>query len=88
MLNPRRDRSLRFIIRFEAMLPDALELERSHKRFSDAVLLGRVRKNELLMQAVGFGQFAIEFRGVDQRVVGSQRDVLPRRGTRLPAPSC
>jgi len=57
------------------VLPDALELERSHKRFSDAVLLRRVRKNELLMQAIGFRQVAIEFRGVDQRVVGSQRNV-------------
>ena len=37
MLNPRRDRCLRFLLLFEAMLPDALELERSHKRFSDAV---------------------------------------------------
>jgi hypothetical protein len=31
------------------MLSDALELERSHKRFGDAVLLSRVRKNEPLM---------------------------------------
>lgn len=60
VLNPGGDRRLCFFVGFEAVLPDALELERPHERFGDAVLLRRVRQNELLMQAVRSGQIAIQ----------------------------
>ena len=43
------DDDLGFSVCLEAMMPNALEFERSHKRFGDAVLLGRIRQDELLV---------------------------------------
>ena len=34
------------------MMSDAFALERAHERFGDAVLLRRVRRDKLLMQAM------------------------------------
>ena len=70
MLNPSGDLCLGFLVGLESMLPHALELQRTDKRFGDAILLRRVRKNELLMKAVGPRQIAIQLGSVDQRVVG------------------
>ena len=50
--NPLGDDDLGFGVRFESMLPDAFELERSHEQFSDAVLLRRMWEDELLMKTV------------------------------------
>jgi hypothetical protein len=60
MLDPGRDRGLRLFVGLEAVLPDALELERSHERFGDAVLLGGVRENELLKYTVRSCEIAIQ----------------------------
>jgi len=52
VFDPRGNGGLRLIECLEAMLPNAFELERPHERFGHAVLLGRVRQDELLAQAV------------------------------------
>ena len=41
------------------MLPDAFSFERLVKRFDDAVLLRRVRMNELLRETVALEQVAV-----------------------------
>ena len=41
--DPLADDDLGFGVRLEAMLPYVLELERSHERFGNALLFGRVR---------------------------------------------
>ena len=56
-------------------VPDALELEGPHERFDDAVLLGRMRQDELLAQPILASKISVELGGVDQRVVGAQDDV-------------
>lgn len=42
---------------------------------NDTVLLGCVRKDELLTDAIGTREIAVEFECVDQCVVGSKDDV-------------
>jgi len=49
MADPFGNDRLRLGVRFESMLPDTLELERAHERFGNAVLLGRMRQNKLLV---------------------------------------
>ena len=41
--DPLGDDDLGFGVRLEAIMPNALELERSHERFGNAILLWRVR---------------------------------------------
>jgi len=46
MSNPIRNDGLCLKVGLEAMLPDALELERSHERFGEEVLLWRMRQDK------------------------------------------
>jgi hypothetical protein len=60
MLDPISDFRLCLLVGLEPVLPDTFELERSHERFRDAILLRGMRKNELLMQAVGLRELMVE----------------------------
>jgi hypothetical protein len=50
--DPRRNDSLGLLVGSKAVLPDAFEFERAHARLGGAVLLGRVRQDELLREIV------------------------------------
>ena len=66
--DPFGDNDLRFGVSLEAMLPNAFELESSHERFGDDVLLRRMRKNEFLMEARGLCEC------VHERIVRAQHN--------------
>ena len=50
--DPIADDCVRLSVGLEAVLQNALEFQRSHERFGNAVLFGRMRQNKLLMQSV------------------------------------
>ena len=83
--DPLGDDDLRFGVRLEPVLPNAFELERSHERFRNPVLLRRVRKDEFLMEPIRLREFSIELGSVNERVVGTKQNSGVRHRQRAKA---
>ena len=76
-VDPRPDDADHVIEVVESVLPYAFAFERFVIGLDDAVLLRRVRMNELLLQAVRPQQMAIESRGEDKTRPLSLRTTTP-----------
>jgi len=71
VLDPRPNSFYDFLQRGKSPLPDALAFEGFVVGFDHAVLLRRVRMDELLVETIGFEKPAIHARGKDEPVIAT-----------------
>ena len=71
-LDPVANHATGMLQRLETMAMDALLFQSPDQTFNQAILLRRMRRNELLPQAIAANQGGIAAAGKDQAVVGAQ----------------